>query len=69
MAADLSVPLLGQVPIDPKICAGGDTGKPLPLVDEEAPLSQVFKAIALGLNNTFSPSLNKSSFAIGTSST
>lgn len=58
MAAELSVPLMGQVPIDPKICAGGDTGQPLPLADEDAPLSQVFGAIALGLNNTFAPDLN-----------
>ncbi|MEL7354715.1 MAG: Mrp/NBP35 family ATP-binding protein [Cyanobacteria bacterium P01_A01_bin.116] len=55
MAAELSVPLLGQVPIDPNICTRGDTGEPLPLADESAPLSQVFEAIALGLNNTFMP--------------
>ena len=46
MAAELSVPLLGQVPIDLKICAGGDVGEPLPLADEDAPLSKVFEAIA-----------------------
>ncbi|MEM7770160.1 MAG: P-loop NTPase [Cyanobacteria bacterium P01_A01_bin.37] len=53
MAQELSVPLLGQVPIDPKICQGGDMGKPLPLVDDEAELSKVFGAIATGLNHTF----------------
>ncbi|MGD1899485.1 MAG: P-loop NTPase [Phormidesmis sp.] len=57
MAAELSVPLLGKVPMDHKICAGGELGQPLPLADENAPLSKVFEAIALGLNNTFSPSL------------
>ncbi|MEM8501667.1 MAG: Mrp/NBP35 family ATP-binding protein [Cyanobacteria bacterium P01_D01_bin.1] len=64
MAAELSVPLLGQVPIDPKICAGGDAGQPLPLADEEAPLSKVFEAIALGLNNTFAPSLKSATTAL-----
>lgn len=58
MAQDLSVPLLGQVPIDPTICQGGDDGKPLPLVDEAAELSKVFGAIALGLNQTFMPDTN-----------
>ena len=56
MAAELSVPLMGQVPIDSKICAGGDTGMPLPLADETAPISKIFEAIALGLNKSFSPS-------------
>ncbi|MEM7793823.1 MAG: Mrp/NBP35 family ATP-binding protein [Cyanobacteria bacterium P01_C01_bin.118] len=58
MAQELTVPLLGQVPIDPQICQGGDTGQPLPLADENAELSKVFGAIAMGLNNTFSPGLD-----------
>ncbi|MEL6555715.1 MAG: Mrp/NBP35 family ATP-binding protein [Cyanobacteria bacterium J06621_11] len=58
MAQELSVPLLGQVPIDPKICQGGDNGKPLPLVDKTAPLSVVFGAIATGIQRTFSPETN-----------
>lgn len=68
MAAELSVPLLGQVPIDPKICAGGDTGQPLPIADEDAPLSKVFGAIALGLNNTFSPGLSTPPKAVSSAS-
>ncbi|NET10420.1 MAG: Mrp/NBP35 family ATP-binding protein [Symploca sp. SIO2B6] len=58
MAQELSVPLLGQVPIDPQICQGGDDGKPLPLVDETAKLSQIFEAIAIGLNQTFMPEMD-----------
>ncbi|MEO0488417.1 MAG: Mrp/NBP35 family ATP-binding protein [Cyanobacteria bacterium J06659_2] len=61
MAQELSVPLLGQVPIDPKICQGGDTGKPLPLVNSDAELSKVFEAIAIGLNQTFTPDLHSNS--------
>ncbi|EDX87423.1 conserved domain protein [Synechococcus sp. PCC 7335] len=53
MAQELAVPLLGEVPIDSKICHGSDTGQPLPLRDETAQLSIVFEAIAQGLNNTF----------------
>ncbi|MEM9906769.1 MAG: Mrp/NBP35 family ATP-binding protein [Cyanobacteria bacterium P01_D01_bin.44] len=59
MAEELSLPLLGQVPIDPKICQGGDRGQPLPLADEKAPLSLVFESIAVGINDTFCPKLNK----------
>ncbi|MGB7085026.1 MAG: Mrp/NBP35 family ATP-binding protein [Phormidesmis sp.] len=55
MAQELAVPLLGQVPIDPKICQGGDAGKPLPIADETAALSVVFGVIATGINQTFCP--------------
>lgn len=57
MAQELSVPLLGQVPIDPQICQGGDMGRPL--ADGGAPLSQIFGAIATGLNHTFSPTIDR----------
>lgn len=52
MVQELGVPLLGQVPIDPKICWGGDTGQPLALADSTAS-SQVFQRIAAGINHTF----------------
>lgn len=66
MAQELKVPLLGQVPIDPNVCAGGDNGRPLPLVDDDAALSVVFNAIAASLNQTFStlPSELNSPFAL-----
>ncbi|MBD2110213.1 Mrp/NBP35 family ATP-binding protein [Nodosilinea sp. FACHB-13] len=53
IATELSVPLWGQVPIDPRICEQGDTGVPLPMKLPDAPLSQIFGQIALGLNATF----------------
>jgi ATP-binding protein involved in chromosome partitioning len=53
IATELSVPLWGQVPIDPRICEQGDAGEPLPLKAPDAPLSQVFGQIASGLNATF----------------
>lgn len=58
MARELAVTLLGQVPIDAKICQRGDIGKPLPLTDEKDDLSLVFASIATGINNTFSPTLD-----------
>ncbi|WP_017301326.1 Mrp/NBP35 family ATP-binding protein [Nodosilinea nodulosa] len=53
IATELSVPLWGQVPIDPRICDQGDAGVPLPMKLPDAPLSQIFGQIALGLNGTF----------------
>ncbi|MEM8604684.1 MAG: Mrp/NBP35 family ATP-binding protein [Cyanobacteria bacterium P01_F01_bin.86] len=53
IATELSMPLWGQIPIDPRICEQGDAGEPLPLKVPDAPLSQVFEQIAIGLNTTF----------------
>ncbi|MDZ7958655.1 MAG: Mrp/NBP35 family ATP-binding protein [Aulosira sp. DedQUE10] len=53
LAAELNAPLLGQVPIDPRICTGGDTGKPLTLAEPSSTASQVFIKIAAALNTTF----------------
>lgn len=53
IASELQVPLWGQVPIDPRICELGDKGQPLPLKIPDAPLSQIFEQIAVGLNQTF----------------
>ena len=59
MAQELKTPLRGQVPLDPKICQGDDTGRPLPLADENALISRMFEVIAVGLNQTFAPDLNR----------
>ncbi|ASC70775.1 Iron-sulfur cluster carrier protein [Halomicronema hongdechloris C2206] len=53
IARDLQVPLWGQVPLDPRICALADAGVPLPLQLPDASVSQVFAQIAAGLNGTF----------------
>jgi ATP-binding protein involved in chromosome partitioning len=55
LSDELKAPLLGQVPIDPKICVGGDTGKPLTIVDPTSSVGRVFTNIAVALNATFSP--------------
>jgi ATP-binding protein involved in chromosome partitioning len=40
------VPLLGEVPLDERLRAGGDTGEPLVMTDAEAPASQVLSSVA-----------------------
>ncbi|MBX6769249.1 MAG: P-loop NTPase, partial [Actinomadura rubrobrunea] len=40
------VPLLGQVPIDPRLREGGDAGRPLVLADPDAEAAKVLRTIA-----------------------
>jgi ATP-binding protein involved in chromosome partitioning len=40
------VPLLGQVPIDPRLRQGGDQGLPLVLSDPDAPAARQIAAVA-----------------------
>ncbi|OKH46249.1 ATPase involved in chromosome partitioning [Calothrix sp. HK-06] len=54
LAEELQAPLLGQVPIDPRVCTGGDTGEPLTLIEPLSTVGQVFTQIATALNATFS---------------
>ncbi len=49
LAADLGVPLLGQVPLVPELREGGDTGKPIVAFDPEAEASIAFAALAARL--------------------
>ncbi|HEX8170013.1 MAG TPA: Mrp/NBP35 family ATP-binding protein [Thermoanaerobaculia bacterium] len=42
----LGVPFLGEVPIDPKVVVGGDTGQPIVVSDPDAPASQAFRELA-----------------------
>jgi ATP-binding protein involved in chromosome partitioning len=44
LAADAGVPLLGQVPLEPAVATGGDTGEPIAL--GEGPAAEAFRAIA-----------------------
>ncbi len=40
------VPLLGQIPLDPEICEGGDLGKPIVVANPESPQSEALRAVA-----------------------
>src|SRR5690606_37113361 len=44
LAADAGVPLLGQVPLEPSVAAGGDVGEPVALGD--GPAAEAVRAIA-----------------------
>ena len=43
------VPVLGEVPLDPRLRAGGDSGVPLVLTDPEAPAAQALADVAASL--------------------
>jgi ATP-binding protein involved in chromosome partitioning len=46
LAAQLDVPLLGRVPLDPLLREQGDLGVPLVAADPDAPTAQAIIAIA-----------------------
>jgi ATP-binding protein involved in chromosome partitioning len=45
-AEALGVPFLGEIPIDPAVAAGGDTGKPVVLERPQSPVGRAFTALA-----------------------
>ena len=49
LAAEIGVPLLGQVPLEPAVSAGGDAGHPVALGDDGA-AAQAFAAIVARLD-------------------
>lgn len=53
LSAELHAPLLGQIPIDPQICTGGDTGVPLTLQNPNSKVGQVFVQMAGAIATTF----------------
>ncbi|MEH2435924.1 MAG: Mrp/NBP35 family ATP-binding protein [Nostoc sp.] len=53
LAAELQTPLLGQIPIDPRIGSGSDTGNPIAMSEYTSPAREVFTQIAISLNSTF----------------
>ncbi len=57
LAADIGVPLVGQVPIHPSVSAAGDSGHPVAL-DDSQPLAQVFAEIAERIATVIAPILS-----------
>jgi len=45
LAAEIEVPLLGQVPLEPAVAAGNDTGQPVVMI-RDSPAAAVFRHIA-----------------------
>lgn len=46
MAEKMSVPFLGEIPLDPKIRMGGDTGLPVTITEPDSPLGLAFKNVS-----------------------
>jgi ATP-binding protein involved in chromosome partitioning len=44
-AERLGVPFLGEVPVDPKVVVGGDTGEPIVRLDPTSPAAEAFMAL------------------------
>ena len=42
----LGVPFLGEVPIDPQVVVGGDSGEPIVVLQPDSPAAQAFRALA-----------------------
>lgn len=53
LSIELQASLLGQIPIDPAICTGGDTGKPVVLTHPGSLVGQSLTQIAATLKATF----------------
>ncbi|HOI32513.1 MAG TPA: P-loop NTPase, partial [Bacteroidales bacterium] len=51
-ADELGIPFLGQIPIDEKIAASGDSGSPIAL-DENSPVTKAFDEVAARLREKF----------------
>ncbi len=57
LADQIGVPLLGQVPLEPAVGAGGDTGHPVSL-DGTGPAADVFRSIARRIIDDVAPPTN-----------
>lgn len=49
MSEVANVPLLGEIPLDPKIRTGGDEGKPVFVAEPQSPQAEAFRRIARNL--------------------
>src|SRR5262252_2046644 len=48
-AEALQVPFLGEIPLDPKVVAGGDSGRPIVAADPRSTVSEAYLRIAEGI--------------------
>jgi ATP-binding protein involved in chromosome partitioning len=54
----LGVPFLGEVPIDPKVVVGGDSGEPIVSSEPDSPAAEAFVALAKHVANTVGAQLH-----------
>jgi len=52
----LGVPFLGEVPIDPKVVVGGDSGRPIVELDPTSPAAEAFMSLARDVVAQMQPS-------------
>jgi len=45
-AEQLGIPFLGEIPIDPKVVVGGDSGEPIVSLDPASPAAEAFRTLA-----------------------
>lgn len=57
LADEIGVPLLGQVPLEPAVAAGGDAGAPVSL-DGSGPAAEAFRSIAKQIVDEVAPPTN-----------
>ena len=55
LAAEVGAPLLAQIPLEPAVAAGGDTGSPLALAEPQSPAGQAFHLLAHRLATEIMP--------------
>ena len=53
MAAEMAVPFLGRVPIDPQVVASGDDGRPFAYFDSQSETAKAFETIVAQLAGRF----------------
>jgi ATP-binding protein involved in chromosome partitioning len=54
-AERLGIPLLGEIPLDVRVRSGGDSGQPIVVLDEHAPATEAFLALARTVTNLKGP--------------
>ena len=66
LAEKFRIPLLAQLPIQPSVCTGGDTGKPVVVSDPQSAISRAFLDLARTVSNQVSlaqkPAVNIGAF-------
>jgi len=61
LAAEVGAPLVGRIPIEPSVSAGGDEGKPAVLTDPDGPAATEFRRVARALVDELLPPVDISS--------
>ncbi|MDP6051420.1 MAG: Mrp/NBP35 family ATP-binding protein [Candidatus Latescibacteria bacterium] len=54
LSDELDLPFLGEIPLDPAVCAGGDAGKPIFLSHPESAMAEVFRQISHNITDRIS---------------